>query len=64
MAEQQAVDSAGEMMVFGLIEQADRSGKSALATEKHRLPSSKGCLNSSIPTHRSGSKTLSMGSRL
>ena len=34
MAEQQAVGSAGEMMVFGLIEQADRIGKSALATQK------------------------------
>ena len=34
MAEQQAAGSAGEMMVFGLIEQADRIGKSALATQK------------------------------
>ena len=31
MAEQQTIGSAGEMMVFGLIEQADRIGKSALA---------------------------------
>ena len=34
MAEQQVGGSAGEMMVFGLIEQADRIGKSALATQK------------------------------
>ena len=34
MAEQQATGSAGEMMVFGLIEQADRIGKSALATQQ------------------------------
>ncbi len=34
MAEQQAAGSAGEMMVFGLIEQADRIGKSALATQQ------------------------------
>ena len=34
MAEQQVAGSAGEMMVFGLIEQADRIGKSALATQK------------------------------
>ena len=34
MAEQQGAGSAGEMMVFGLIEQADRIGKSALATQQ------------------------------
>jgi hypothetical protein len=34
MAEQQVAGSAGEMMVFGLIEQADRIGKSALATQQ------------------------------
>ena len=34
MAEQQAAGSAGEMMVFGLIEQDDRIGKDAQATEK------------------------------
>ena len=34
MAEQQVGGSAGEMMVFGLIEQADRIGKSALATQQ------------------------------
>jgi hypothetical protein len=34
MAEQQVSGSAGEMMVFGLIEQADRIGKSALATQQ------------------------------
>lgn len=34
MAEQQVTGSAGEMMVFGLIEQADRIGKSALATQQ------------------------------
>ena len=34
MAEQQAAGSAGEMMVFGLIEQADQMGKSTLAIQR------------------------------
>jgi hypothetical protein len=34
MAEEQAAGSAGEMMVFGLIEQADRIGKSAQSTQR------------------------------
>ncbi len=34
MTEQQGPGNAGEMMVFGLIEQADRIGKSAQGTQK------------------------------
>jgi hypothetical protein len=34
MEQQQPESSAGEMMVFGLIEQADRIGKSALSTQR------------------------------
>jgi hypothetical protein len=34
MEQQQPESSAGEMMVFGLIEQADRMGKSAQGTQR------------------------------
>ena len=34
MAEEQRASGAGEMMIFGLIEQADRMGKSAQATQR------------------------------
>jgi hypothetical protein len=46
MEQQQPESSAGEMMVFGLIEQADRMGKSAQGTQRaltERFRSSHSC---------------------